>query len=289
MATVDVESSLDQREVSPGLRARFVARATTLVGEVEFRTALHEQRKDWNKRWSSHPIGSHEPPPSHPTTLLGVVLPRSLSKRSSLALWDWLETVGNFCLQFWPPRCYPSYSPAVHPSAAFVSACLIYDENLVSPDEYISFHGWGPRWLPFDPTDVDRIPEVKVLRARCEALEAELALALQEDLAELGRAHERVRQQVESVDAAQQANAPSWWGYVPLLPGMNRKDWEDMGPRAVREIERRFGDDIVRDEILRLTADGMSTERIAKLVGVTARQVTIVRSENRRASPKPSA
>lgn len=90
---------------------------------------------------------------------------------------DWESLVQELCKDWWPTAYYPDWSGYTHPAAGFVSACLIFNPQLV-PEDWIHRQPAGLRILGHAPPTYHQAADEQYWRAAFMTLRSSLESAL---------------------------------------------------------------------------------------------------------------
>jgi hypothetical protein len=195
----------------------------------------------------------------------------------------WREMVVTMCRSWWPEPLYTTWCDPrfEHPAMRFVSATIIWDLNLLT-DEHAE--AWveprgsvGHQLLPFDPANRRAVTEAVYWQTFLEGI--------------LARAHTVIankggigKDDLASIEEAAKADAQQrwdevadirWWAQphpvLPLKRGMTAVDVEGFAQKVEDVVATFFSDR--NDDIVRLRQGGVSTQAIAKLLGMSRQGV----------------
>ncbi len=290
---------------------RFLHRAQTILDDPIFMAKLKQARKDWNRDYPAYKIGPLDPRiPNRAAVKEGdIPLPRRLATAVQLwqgeegeqgpgttiqapalqppfdAVTDWHFRVHALAHEGWPAHTYPNWKghAALHPARQFVAACLIWDPQLVRPEEWIESIPYATlvQSIPFDPTIPMAIPDVFRWKTAFERLAALLIVRsdegtplTREESAEL---IEHARQWGNEMGRAAETWAatsnPEGFRFVRLHPGMNTADWRELETIFAQAQRDTYQGNPLRDQARRLHAEGMSKAQIARDLGKHRRTI----------------
>lgn len=305
MGTVQYNQRGERLPRIPSAHKRFVRRAATLATAPAFRTAVQDAQAAWNAAHPRFPIGLDGPIPEkpwgHPTnetiyppdlSAAFLVLTDKLQRQERMsdaeleihqAAHDWRALVVRFCAEWWPREYYPcpvGSGEFLHPCTRFVSACLVWQPRDV-PSEWVMAYSHQVECLLYDPTEYDSNPDAheweRTFNGFYERLDACLEAGDSITRETLDRAANEARR---AAWEARRDENPRWvfgdgpapFQFIRVSPWLTTTDWQRMGPQITEQLGRAEGNPLA-DQARQLHREGKSGKSIARLLGVTPRDV----------------
>lgn len=284
-------------------RRRMINRALTLRASGGLAEILDEARGEWNGRHARHVIRGEGNLRDKYRFLLSreVILPDSVLQdlddfksipdshivyeRRGWAqpievIDDWFQLVGLVSRTIWPEADFPNWSASKreHPGDRYTSACLIYNESRIDPNQHVAAWGYWIQQTEVAPDRIEESYEYRRLKLEYKSLVEEIRATIDlsdEELDALVR-RSRSRAHLSSdaprffLDGAGDPKRGFW--FVPINPWIRSADWNKTSPKIAKWLEER-GDPLT-ERVHELLAEGLTNEEIALRLGVTGQFVS---------------